>query len=64
MEEKKKYLYADKEQQILYANKSLILAQLVYYVAAMLIVIVACIRGARSVGYTVMLCAMAFQVII
>ncbi len=59
MEEKKKYLYADKEQQILYANKSLILAQFVYYVAAMLIVIVACIRGVRSVGYTVMLCVMA-----
>lgn len=59
MEEKRKFLFADKDEQIKYANKSLLTAQFVYYAVAMTIVIVACLRGARSIGYTVTLCTLS-----
>lgn len=51
----KKYLYADKMEQIKRANHFLAIGYIVYYLFVLLLVWTACIRGVRTVGYSGML---------
>lgn len=55
--QEKKYLYADTKEQLKKANSFLVLGFVVFYVFVMLVVLTACFRGVRSVGYTGMLSA-------
>lgn len=58
MEKKEQmFLYADKKEQIKRANRFLTVGFVVFYVFVLGIVGIACIRGIRSVGYTIMLAA-------
>lgn len=52
MEAKPKYRYADKKEQLIRANKFLLISNAIYFFFALGIVIIACIRGVRTVGYT------------
>jgi methyl-accepting chemotaxis protein len=51
-QEDKKYLYADKTEQIKRANNFLSVGFVVFYVFVLGIVWIACVRGVRSVGFT------------
>lgn len=53
--EENKYRYADREEQLKKANSFLVLGFLVFYVFVMVVVVTACIRHIRTVGYTMML---------
>lgn len=53
--EENKYRYADREEQLKKANSFLVLGFLVFYAFVMVVVVTACIRHIRTVGYTVML---------
>ncbi len=53
--EEKRFLYADKKQQIMKSNRMLILGYVVFYLFVSAILVTACLRGVRSVGYTMML---------
>jgi len=55
MDTKLKYRYADKNEQIIRANQVFIISDAIYLFFAMGIVLTACIRGVRSVGYTGMM---------
>ena len=56
MEENNKYYrYADKTEQIKRANKFLVSGYTIYYLAILLIIWVSCLRGIRSVDFSVML---------
>lgn len=50
--EEQKFLYADKREQLIKANRFLTIGYIVYYVFVMGIVSVASVRGVRSIGYT------------
>lgn len=57
MEKKEQeFLYADKKEQLDRANRFLTIGFVVFYVFVLGIVITACMRGVRSVGYTGALC--------
>lgn len=59
MEKKEKeFLYADKTEQLNRANRFLTIGFVVFYVFVLGIVITACLRGVRSVGYTGAICAL------
>lgn len=53
--EENKYRYADREEQLKKANSFLVLGFLVFYAFVMVVVVTACIRHIRTVGYTAML---------
>ena len=53
--EENKYRYADREEQLKKANSFLVLGFLIFYVFVMVVVVTACIRHIRTVGYTMML---------
>lgn len=56
MEENNKYYrYADKTEQIKRANKFLVSGYTIYYLAILVIIWVSCLRGIRSVDFSVML---------
>ena len=56
MEETNKYYrYADKTEQIKRANKFLVSGYTIYYLAILVIIWVSCLRGIRSVDFSVML---------
>ena len=56
MEENNKYYrYADKTEQIKRANKFLVSGYTIYYLAILVIIWVSCLRGIRSVEFSVML---------
>ena len=56
MEENNKYYqFADKTEQIKRANKFLVSGYMVYYLAILVIIWVSCLRGIRSVDFSVML---------
>ena len=50
---RQQFLYADKEEQIKRANKFLTLGIAIFYLCVAGVVVVACVRGVRSVGFTV-----------
>lgn len=54
--EKREFLYADKTEQLSRANHFLTIGFIIYYVFVLGIVITACMRGVRSVGYTGAIC--------
>lgn len=54
----KKYLYATKDEQIKRANHLLILGYLTFYMALMVVVLVAYFRGIRSAGFSGLIFAM------
>lgn len=54
--EEKQFLYADKAEQFKRANRFLTIGFIVYYVFVIGVVVTACMRGVRSVGYTVFFC--------
>lgn len=51
----KEYLYASKEEQVRRANSFLTFGYIVFYVFVQTLVVIACVRGVRSVGYTGMI---------
>ena len=53
----KNYLYADKEEQLKRANGFLTTGFIIFYVAVLGMVSVACVRGIRSVEYTLVVAA-------
>lgn len=53
--EESKYRYADREEQLKKANSFLVLGFLVFYAFVMVVVVTACIRHIRTLGYTAML---------
>ena len=56
MEENNKYYrYADKTEQIKRANKFLVSGYTIYYLAILVIIWVSCLRGIRTVDFSVML---------
>lgn len=56
MEKKEpKFLYADKKEQLKRANLFLTVGYGVFYVFILAVVVIACLRGVRSVGYTSMI---------
>lgn len=56
MEKKEqKFLYADKQEQLKRANHFLTIGYGVFYVFILAVVVTACFRGVRSVGYTSMI---------
>ena len=56
MEENNKYYrYADKTEQIKRANKFLVSGYTIYYLAILVIIWISCLRGIRSVDFSVML---------
>lgn len=56
MEKKEpKFLYADKKEQLKRANHFLTIGYGVFYVFILAVVVTACFRGVRSVGYTSMI---------
>ncbi len=58
------FLYADKEEQMRKSNRFLALGYIVYYVVVLGVVLTACLRGVRSVGYTGMLTTIIVLIII
>lgn len=58
MEKKEQeFLYSDKTEQLNRANRFLTVGFVVFYVFILGVVITACVRGVRSVGYTTMISA-------
>lgn len=56
MEKKEqKFLYSDKTEQLNRANRFLTTGFIVFYVFMLGVVVTACVRGVRSVGYTAMI---------
>ena len=55
--EEKKFLYADVNEQTKRANSFLTIGYVIFYLTVLGVVLSACIRGIRSVGYTGMLTA-------
>ncbi len=55
--EEKKYLYADKNEQLRKVNRFVYLAMIVYYVLVLTVVLVGLVRDMRSVAYVVGLVA-------
>lgn len=55
MDEKKAYLYADKEEQIRRVNRFIVIGYIVFYLFVSMIVLISAFRGIRTVGYTAML---------
>lgn len=47
-----KFLYADKNEQLKRSNHFLVIGYIAYYVVVFGVVMTACLRGVRSVGYT------------
>jgi methyl-accepting chemotaxis protein len=52
MDAQRKFVYADKREQIRKANKYLIASEITFYVVALAIIILSMLSGIRSVGYT------------
>lgn len=55
--DKKLFLYADKAEQVKKANQFLTISFVLFYVFVLAVVVTACIRGVRTVGFTGMLSA-------
>lgn len=56
MEKKEqKHLYADTVEQNKRANHFLVIGYIVFYLCVLCVVGIACLRGIRTVGYTVMI---------
>ena len=49
--EKKGFLYADKEQQLIRANGFMVLSNTAYYIYIMIMLLVSFLRGERSGGF-------------
>ena len=49
--ETKKFLYADKEQQLIRANKCMALANTAYYLYVMVMLAISVMQGVRSTGF-------------
>lgn len=49
--EEQRFLYADKREQLIKANRFLTIGYIVYYVFVIVVVAVATMRGVRSIGY-------------
>lgn len=64
MSENKKYRFADKNQQLIAANRFMLIVYSIYFFFALGIVGIACIRGARSVGYTTLIYIIAICTLI
>ncbi len=56
----KKYLYADKSEQNKRANRVLTLGYITFYTFMLGVIWIACLRGIRSLGYSVMLSTIIF----
>lgn len=58
--EEKKFIYADKREQVKRANKFLVVISFVFYVFSWAIIFFSHVRGIRSAGYTKMTAVLAF----
>lgn len=56
--EKKVFLYADKEQQLIRANKCMVLANTVYYLYVMVMLAISVMQGVRSTGFAGLIATM------
>ena len=56
--QQKKYLYADKAEQIKRTNKFLTMGVIVYYIWILGLVWIAALRGVRTTGYAGMITAL------
>ena len=62
MEKKEqKHLYADTVEQNKRANHFLAIGYIVFYLCVLCVVGIACLRGIRTVGYTVMIAVLIIQ---
>ena len=53
IEERVKYRYAERSEQLKRANRAMNIGYLVFYVFILGMVTIACMRGIRTVGFTV-----------
>lgn len=59
MEETKKYKYADRGEQVKRANIAMIIGYCIFYIFVLTIITIACLRGMRTISYTVTLWVIA-----
>lgn len=64
MNDKREFLYADLDEQVKRANGFVVVADTIFYLFVAFIVLISAIRGIRTVGYTSLLLAMIFIVVI
>ncbi|HJB24843.1 MAG TPA: hypothetical protein H9946_11945 [Candidatus Jeotgalibaca pullicola] len=63
MEDRNKYLYADKNEQLRSANKLLVIGYIIFYLFVLAIVVISYFRGIRSSGYTAAMASIVLLVI-